>query len=544
MKELYEKNQKCLLLIPRITALFREQSFFLGVHEFLECLHLLDQIVADVCTCQDIEFDEEGMMELLKIMLLAQESADYLYIADILEGDLLPLLQTLQLELSKRMNVELQDYWDDNLLAIREADEILYKKLMETETSENERFQMMIAINGQPVLRVMNGEKEIHMGSVINPQWEADMFAKVYEEESHQYVVYGMGMGYHVKALLDMDSRNKVIVLENEIQVLRYALRYCDWRHWLVNQTLHIIYDDNIMELLKKLKIECSGNFIVHYPSLLAVQNKKIKTVLEDYFIKTSSMREQKKFLDENFDILQKRGLPSCEELKALIMKEDIIIVAGGPSVDDQLTAIKKYRNQFKLMAVGTIARKLMENGIVPDFIIISDPQSLMYQQVEGLETENIPLILLSTASAGILEYYKGPVYVAYQEGYKRAVEEAQNRACMLFQTGGSVSTVALDIGIRFEAEKIILVGMDMAYTEKRSHAAGIGREVTVTDGLRLVESTQDTMVYTSRNLDTYRKWIENRLKDEDKINVYNTSFGARIKGTIEMQLEQIYGTE
>lgn len=542
MKKLYEKNQKCLLLIPRIVSMFREQSFYLGIHGFLEFIQELDEILAGINRKQTIAIDEQGVMELLNMMLHAQESADYLYLADLLEGELLPVLQKLQLELREATNIELPDFREKNLLAMKEADHALYEKLTEDICEEDGKYQMTLAVNGQPVLSVLHGEKENHMSSVINPEWEADQFAKVYAEESHEFVVYGMGMGYHVKALLNMDARNRVVVLENEIQVLRHALRYSEWKDYLADQRLHIVYHADITELLLELKTECKGYFVVHYPSLMAVEDEKIKMVLEDYFIKTSSMREQRRYLEENFDILSKKELPSCEELKPIIKKNDLIIVAGGPSVDMQLPAIKRYRDRFTIMAVGTIIRKLMENGIVPDLIIISDPQSFMYHQVEGLDTENIPLILLSTASAGILEYYKGPVYIAYQEGYEKAETEAQRRSCVLFQTGGSVSTIALDIGIRFEAERIILIGMDMAYTKNQSHAGGVGREVTVTDGLRLVESTQNTRVYTSRNLDTYRKWMENRLRNENGISIYNTSFGARIEGTIEKQLEQIYG--
>ena len=40
-------------------------------------------------------------------------------------------------------------------------------------------------------------------------------------------------------------------------------------------------------------------------------------------------------------------------------------------------------------------------------------------------------------------------------------------------------------------------------------------------------------MVYTSKNLDIYRKWIERRLEGVRDTEVYNTGDGAEIKGTV-----------
>lgn len=40
-------------------------------------------------------------------------------------------------------------------------------------------------------------------------------------------------------------------------------------------------------------------------------------------------------------------------------------------------------------------------------------------------------------------------------------------------------------------------------------------------------------MVYTSKNLDIYRKWIERRIEGVMDTKFYNTGEGAVIKGTV-----------
>ena len=148
------------------------------------------------------------------------------------------------------------------------------------------------------------------------------------------------------------------------------------------------------------------------------------------------------------------------------------------------------------------------------------------------MNTDKVPLILLSTASASVLNYYKVPIYVAYRKGYHPAEEEGEKLGVDTFETGGSVTTTALDIALRFEADKIILVGVDLAYTGGYSHAEGVGRKITNTDNFWKVVSCTGQEIYTSKNLDIYRKWIERRIKNIKGTVIYNTGSGAKIEGT------------
>ena len=539
MSSIYEANQKCLLLIPKIVLNLRKQFFFKASKQFLEVIASLSDMLKKLPQEKDIDADINEIMELLQGLVRAQENQDYILIADILENDLLPMLQKIQMSILTAE--EVPDYWQSNMEALKQADAAMYN-LMSDKSERSGKYEMVRAINGQPVIKVFMQQKEYFIHSMVNPQWEAEIYGQTYtEEKEHTYAVWGMGMGYHVKAILNMDDRNHVTVLENDLEVLQLAFQYSDWGELLREGRVCIRYQSDLSVLSEELKKCGNHRLLIYYPSLQAVEDEKLRTVLEDYFVVTATMREQRKSLEENFSKIQQAGLLECSALKEIFCRQDVVIAAGGPSVDYEIEAIKKYRSKFKILAVGTIAGKLLENGIEPDAIIITDPQKHMYHQIEGLATENIPLFLLSTASSAVLKYYRGPAYVVYQEGYKEAEEIAGKKKYELFQTGGSVSTLALDIAIRFCAEKIILVGFDMAYTEKKSHASGIGREISDDLALRKVESTDSKILYTSKNLDIYRKWIEKRIAEENGLRIFNTSRGARIAGTKEKRLEEIY---
>ena len=542
-REIFNKNQECLILIPEIVNLFRRQFYFKGNKRLVSLMSQLNDISETVVTQNQPEMSQEEWIETLRAILEAQRNRDYILLADILEGDLLPYLQKLQMALQAAVRIEQPTFWQQNVNAVRTVDNILYQSLLQYDWHNTSgKYQLVTAINGQVSLKAGGPRGEICMHSMVNPQWDAEVFAdSILEQENFHYIVFGMGLGYHIRALLERDSRNKVTVLVNEFEILYYAFTYLDWSLYLREERLQIVYEADTAKLLSSLKQDRGKSvFAIHYPSVRCVENENIRETLEDYFVSMSSMREQQQLLDTNFEQLQKMKLPECEEVSHIFDGKILVLVGGGPSVDNEMESIKKYRSRISLVLVGTVARKFIEAGIRPDAIVISDPQEHMKRQIQGLDTQGIPLLLLCTASAEIVPYYEGDVYIVYQQGYEKAERLAHREGYRCFQTGGSVSTLALDMGISMGAEKVILVGMDMAYTGLRSHAGGIGREIKDDTELRRVIGTDGNYVYTSKNLDIYRKWIERRIAGLKYPVIYNTAKGARISGTVEMIFEKI----
>lgn len=529
MNDIFENNKQNLLLINEIVANYRKQNFFVGSLKLSALLKNINSVVEVIFSREDCRDLAGELEQILPALLQAQGNQDYILQADILEGDLLPLLQKIQIKLQEDDTPQVSDFLENNMLILKEKNERLYKVLQNVR-NDNTKYVIAYAINGQPTVQARNGNRCFFMHSTMNPEWEAQVLAAGLPAAKN-YVVFGMGLGYHVIELLKKYSENKVTVLESEKYLLLQALRYMDWTTYFKENRIEIVYEPDITELIGYLKQMKDYELFMHYPTVQAVENPSIRTLLEDFFITTSSMREQERFLDANFEKLSERHLPECSEIKSLFYKKNVVIVGAGPSVNQELPSLKQYRNNITIFATGHIAGTLLREGIIPDAIIITDPQPHMYQQVKGLDTKKIPLILLSTASSSVLDYYEGPVYIAYQNGYRKAEEIAEKIGAKAFETGGSVTTTALDIALQFKAEKVIFVGVDLAYTGGNSHAEGVGRRITDTGSLRKVISCSGEEIYTSKNLDIYRKWIERRIANLTGTVIYNTGNGARIEG-------------
>ena len=557
-RDLFYSNQQSIQLSYDIVENFRKQNFFIGTGKFMHLLQNLNSIAEYIFLQKDCKELAEELQLILPVLLDAQDNGDYILQADIIEGDLLPLLQKVQIAFQERGLVQVHDFFEKNMNALKEYNpdfyasydrDLLNKNMIDPEKIadrtglQSREFVQNLAVNGQPTVQAMLSGHSIYLHSSVDPGREAKMLIDSIGEADN-YSIFGMGLGYHVLEILSRYPSARVCVYESDIFILQMAFSYVDWTEYIADGKLKIIYDDDLKRLVGKLGTQFEKmqdtQLLIHYPSIQIAEDEQIRHLLEDFFVTTSSMREQGHLLDENFAVLSKLNMPECGELRPLFDDKDVVIVGAGPSVDSQLDIMRKYRDRITVFATGHIARKLVSNGIIPDAVIITDPQPQMYKQIKDVDLQGVPMILLSTASASIVEYYNGPIYVAYQSGYFQAEEKAKSLGATLFETGGSVTTTALDISLRFEAKRIIFVGVDLAYTGGNSHASGEGRKIENNDGLRQVRSNTGDMVYTSKNLDIYRKWIERRIEGVTGTEIYNTGEGAVIKGTVWKGLEEV----
>ena len=116
-----------------------------------------------------------------------------------------------------------------------------------------------------------------------------------------------------------------------------------------------------------------------------------------------------------------------------------------------------------------------------------------------------------------------------FQKGYQPAEEYAKEHGVMTFETGGSVSTLAMDVLLQCGCKELITIGLDLAYTDNKVHS--FDAKTTDTKRLLCVKCVLGGTVPTTNVLNTYRIWIEKRLKNEKNVRLINISRGAYIEG-------------
>lgn len=515
-----------------IVWLFRQQYFFRGHGKLNLMIGKLQNILQRIADIAGTEYlNSMGVAELLN----AQEMDDEILIADIIEGQLLPSLEQLVQELQQNIAPDSYDFYSDNMRILEERDcKALIAEINRASEGQDSTYIPEYTAAGHITIRIMENGKEYYICGNNNPYRDAIYFVQGnIEPDKYQYVILGAGMFFEVQTLLAQRPDAQIVVVEEDAFLLKLALTYRDLSEVLSDDRVLIEccgYDRFIAE--NDLEDKC---VLIRKPAMRHIKNADYRMAIERFFVKEMTIKEQAYVLEKEFRRnIRENEIKSIDECAERFKGRTVYLVAGGPSLNASIDILKNRNEDSIILCVGTAVGRLKKEGIQPDFAIITDVADTMYHQLNGnVDYEKTTLLYMISANAKAVVSFCGKKYAIFQRGFDMAEDYAREHGFILVNTGGSVSTTALDVCICMGCRKVICLGLDLAYTGNRTHAEGTlsDGEVSKAQDLPMVKSVSGEMIPTSLNLSCYHKWIENRIADEYDIEFVNISNGAYIKG-------------
>ncbi len=279
-------------------------------------------------------------------------------------------------------------------------------------------------------------------------------------------------------------------------------------------------------------------------PGYASELNARIITKLELF---------QKVHLHNNrpFDI-ELEGLSNCvrniREKNLLLSRNvqlsrnsSILVVGSGPSLENDISWIKKNRDRVIIFAVHSATAILRAAGVRPDFQFSSD----IHLDVEtvgrlGLDP-SVPLVTLCKANRAVMEAAER-VCLVETDDKVRPVEFSRYVGHVLPTTGN----LAVGFAAFLRPGLIILAGMDLGFRkEGKRHAAGgffgSGKDRARGDSIPVPASLDpDSRVLTTSFLNQARLEVEAALAAVPGCRIINISDGARIKGTLSIRSSEL----
>lgn len=220
---------------------------------------------------------------------------------------------------------------------------------------------------------------------------------------------------------------------------------------------------------------------------------------------------------------------------------EDVpaIIVAAGPSLNKNIRQLKKVKSKSIIIAVDTIAQRLCDEGIIPDFICSIERGEVVYSYFYENKSSisKIPIIAPLLLYPKIFDEHEGDLIIPMRKNVGEYVwlqEILGLSEDMSISIGISCAHVAFGFAAHIGASPIILVGQDLAFgsSTNETHASG-----TIYDNIKsdneenYIEDNQYTEGYHGGNIATthlwnsFRTWFEMEIL-EKKLNVINSTEG------------------
>lgn len=458
---------------------------------------------------------------------------------------------------------------------LKEKNWLIYQKhyagtalTMQSATNDS-AIEILPSRSELPTLRVAGkmGQR-VFLHSSVDPVKEVRRLVNTLEVQvGDLLVVYGLGLGYLVEALLEqLDERIALFVIEPDQEVFQLAMKSCNLCNILASKRVFIHIGDSLVDL--------HNNFFTVYDatrfhSIVITGLSGHQTVYNDFYSK--AMTSIKQVVDSTvmeLETIAKIGPeivsstilnfveycthPGVDSLFNKFKGVPAIIVAAGPSLNQNIELLHEVKGKAVIIAVGTAARPLQKHGIIPDFIVSIDPMSFNYDHFREYDSQDVALLTDIQSHPKILQTFQGPIFVATNQSFIHNWLEGTVETKGDLETGGTAAHSAMTAAYKMGANPIVFIGQDLAFAnDGRTHATGTSYGDTETsnytytsgDNVALfpVKANNGKQVLTNRIFNQFRLFIEKWIQcNNDRTYINATEGGALIAGTQVKTLKEV----
>ncbi|MEW6540703.1 MAG: 6-hydroxymethylpterin diphosphokinase MptE-like protein [Bacillota bacterium] len=439
--------------------------------------------------------------------------------------------------------------WEQNLRAIRRRDPALAELLENSPAAAG--LAVITAKNGDPV----PVWRDQPLASRYDPRREAYAWAAGIVNDlsatGRVYLVFGLGLGYHLEALLQKDPGAHFMVFETEPGWWRRLLELRDVRHLIrhkrvfIQPTLDFSVDSPAFIQITQGTFagEVKVAEIPAYRDLFEQAHQQWRQGLLDSLrhirVGLATREHWKDVWLENSiaNLFAIFANPGVSDLQNGLTATPAVMAAAGPSLNEHLNVLRGLAGRVPIIAAGTGLIPLAQAGIHPDYVVSIDPGEANYAALKDcLDLPDTTLVFFSSLHPRVAAEFRGPKVSAFADqeylpqwlgelagfNHKGVLPDAASVAIPTFK-------FILDLG----CPEIILLGQDLSFPDPEHYYAG-RRKTTVTDYLPRTNIAGET-AYTTKQLLSMLRELEMYIAEAGRRNVrvYNASrTGLPIAGT------------
>jgi hypothetical protein len=401
--------------------------------------------------------------------------------------------------------------------------------------------------DGTEIFIYTQNGKHIPLNSMYSPAKEADRFLKkIANVEKHLVIIIGFGNGILLEKLLESDVYKKAahfIFIEpfKEITVSEKSYKLIKNNKkisfYYANEFTSIVFAHYLSRFISlPVSIHIHPNYTKVESTILKDCLKRINEGIHTReILNNTEMKFAVDWIVEPLLNLQffHRSV-NIKNLKDRFQGEKAVLIASGPSLEQNMSLVRKLQTSAYTFAVGSALRALLANEISPDFVLSIDSSDRNYQaHFRDLQYKGT-LIFETMSNSKIQKEHKGNLVAC------RALND--NISSLFFSdlysfpiSAPSVAVFGLQVIAYLGFSEVYLVGQDLALIDGKYYAEGIREH----EGMRSlcveawVENNRGEKVGTTQTLKIFLESFEKLISTLPNIKIYNLSeFGAKIKGT------------
>ncbi len=447
--------------------------------------------------------------------------------------------------------------FDRNLLALSTKDKELCEKLSRASAMKG-RYRFLESRTGAivPAIVAANGSaKALH--SSIDPDKEAIRIVSQFKTINF-LIVFGLGGGFIIRAALRNAFVSGIIVIDYDIDAFCELMATIDFVDlfsdprvsFMINpvdnsiqtalfQKYHPALAGGISVLPLRARVDQAETEFHHAGEII---RSTIDSISEDYSV-------QAYFGKRWFANVFRNLVSSDRQVSPLPPIKNAAVVAAGPSLDEQLSILRKHRTDVYVIATDTALPALLAADLAPDSVVAIDCQHIGYYHFMSGLPSNIPLFLDLAAPTSIAARSERLYFFSGDHPLTVYISKHWKSFPFVDTSGGNVTYAAVSLAATLGAQRIELYGADFSYPAGNSYARGTyihslfhrqqTRLNTVdnlfcsflfrNEALKLVKDS-NLWRYETKPLSSYKRRLEELLPSLQAELIQIQGFGVSIK--------------
>lgn len=461
-----------------------------------------------------------------------------------------------------RINVDITKVYEKNKKCLENKWEGYYQKLIEY----SDKFDLNdkeIAIDEYGNIETLKDNRWWRMNSFYNSEYAAQLGLEEIKEQKYISCLYIFGMGNLDTVRLFVNNLpldTMVFIYEPNPKIFGVNSYYNDWSDILCKDNVMLFVEGLNQEELAKCTYIRMENIAFQYsyvyiqPEYGKVYPDKISEKIQECQMKVRDAVMTDNTIDkyaEYFNYNRIMNIPYIykstivSDLKDFFVKnidldnQVAILVAAGPSLDENMEYLKMVKGRAFIFAVDSAIRMCESYGVRPDAYVTIDPQK---QEIlfDNETAENTPLFWGLQSVNKQIARLKERKFFCNMDSY---LPDEFKGKIQFIAAGGSVANTAFSILQYMGFHKIIAIGLDLAFLNNKKHASIVyddgGINANDMKKYTQVKGIDGRELLTYNNFVAYKEDFEERIKNDEKLLFVNASNGAYIEGAIHMPFQE-----
>ncbi len=375
--------------------------------------------------------------------------------------------------------------------------------------------------------------------------------------------VYGIGLGFHLTELIKQKKISYMLVYEPHFDLFYTSLFTIPWAlifkyFEFNNKGLHLALGTNAEQAIASHHA-FMGSRLTPVTSLFYRFNHFDNSLAIDEMIRNESQKDsvQRQQLDSGWyedqrigfyfaarNIRKNNKFFTGKKIKQFFCA---FIVGSGPSLDGAIEYLKEHQHDAIVIACGSAIGPLIKAGIIPDYEVVQERNwhtAKVEQEQDAGILKQISLLKLNVVSTQIDHFYKEVLI------FQKLNDPGSTLMDERYAVTGEVNPTVTNAGIAMAADlgvnKVYLFGVDYGAPEgaSRMHANNTLYD-DMDDGLSnaspfKLPGNLGAVICSDGILVWSHDTTEMRLRNHLDIQWFNVGEGAKIKGTIPIEVARL----